>query len=109
MSAELEQILAKLTTQEVDLLKDRFGVDLRDPRVVEVFEKFELTRRRIRAIEEKALRKMRKEKGERPRCSFCGGIPEQVGMLCESSLGPHICASCARAAVGLIDAEKGSA
>jgi hypothetical protein len=106
MGADLDQIVAKLTAPELDLLQDRFGVNLRDSRVVETFEAFEQTRRRIRAIEEKALRKIRKERGERPHCSFCGGTPEQVGMLCESSLGPYICASCAQSVIELIDAEK---
>ena len=86
MGADVDQIVAKLTASELDLLQDTFGVNLRDSGVVHAFTALEDTRRRIRAIEERVLRKRREEAGERPHCSFCGGTPEQTGMLCQSSM-----------------------
>jgi hypothetical protein len=102
MAAEVEQIVSKLTPQELDLLQDRFGLNLRAPEVAQAFESLETTRRRIRAIEERVLRKRREQQGERPHCSFCDGTPEQLGSLCQSPRGPYICVSCARAAVELL-------
>ena len=108
MGADVEQIVAKLTASELDLLQDTFGVNLRDSSVMHAFTALEDTRRRIRAIEERVLRKRREEAGERPHCSFCGGTPEQTGMLCQSSMGPYICVSCARAAIEAISHEGAS-
>ena len=105
MSTDTEQIAAKLTARELDYLQDAFGVNLRDPAHVQAFESLHDTRRRIRAIEEKVIRKRREKNAERPHCSFCGGTSEATGMLCQSSMGPYICAACAEAVIELIRAE----
>ncbi len=88
MGTDAEQIVAKLTERELDYLEDTFRINLRGTDSVKVLEDLRDTRRRIRAIEEKAMRKRREENGERPTCSFCAGAPETAGMLCQSSLGP---------------------
>jgi hypothetical protein len=44
LSSEVEQIVAKLTTQELDLLEDRFGFDLRNLKEVEVLGSLRDTR-----------------------------------------------------------------
>ena len=105
MASDVDQIVAKLTARELDFLQDTFGVDLRNTSSKEAFDTLRETRRRIRAIEEKVLRKRRTENGERPCCSFCNGTPEAVGMLCQSSMGPYVCGSCAKAVIELLSAE----
>jgi hypothetical protein len=106
VTSDAEQIIAKLTARELDYLEDTFGLNLRDADRLEVLETLSETRRRIRTIEEKAIRRRREKNGERPTCSFCGGMPETVGLLCQSSLGPYICGACAQAVVERIDVEK---
>ncbi|HIE50711.1 MAG TPA: RNA polymerase sigma factor RpoD [Armatimonadetes bacterium] len=58
---QLEALLATLTPQERDVLRMRYGLDDGWPRTLEeVGKHFDVTRERIRQIEAKALRKLRK-------------------------------------------------
>lgn len=53
-------ILEKLTAKEVKIVLNRFGLDIEgDIGFEEIGRRFESTRKRIREIEEKALRKLR--------------------------------------------------
>ncbi len=54
------EILNSLTAREAKVLRMRFGIDLdADHSLEEVGKQFEITRQRIREIEEKALKKLR--------------------------------------------------
>lgn len=88
MPVDVEAIVTKLTAQELDFLVDRFGANLRDPEALEMAETYDDTRRRTRAIEEKAIRKLRDHRGEEPHCSFCKAPKSEAGKLFQSSLGP---------------------
>jgi RNA polymerase sigma factor (sigma-70 family) len=60
LSAECERILATLTPRERTILRLRFGMDGEGGRTLDqVGRQFDVTRERIRQIEEKALRKLR--------------------------------------------------
>ena len=57
------EILESLTPEEAKVLKMRFGIDMStDHTLEEVAKQFDITRERIREIEEKAARKLRKKK-----------------------------------------------
>jgi RNA polymerase primary sigma factor len=57
---QIEDVLAKLTPREREVLKMRFGLDDGYPRTLEeVGRHFKVTRERIRQIESKALKKLR--------------------------------------------------
>jgi RNA polymerase primary sigma factor len=57
---QIEDVLAKLTQRERDVLKMRFGLEDGYPRTLEeVGRHFKVTRERIRQIEAKALKKLR--------------------------------------------------
>lgn len=59
--AKIEEILKNLTAREAKVLRDRFGIDLQNSaNLEEIGKQFEVTRERIRQIEAKALRKLRK-------------------------------------------------
>ena len=102
MPIDAESIVNKLTAQELDFLADRFGANLRDPDALELAESYADTRRRLKGIEEMAIRKLRDHRGEEPHCSFCKAPKTEAGKLCQSSLGPYICLSCAEAAIVLL-------
>jgi RNA polymerase sigma factor (sigma-70 family) len=57
---EITRLLAPLTAREGEILRLRFGLDRGEPRTLEqVGERFNLTRERIRQIEERAMSKLR--------------------------------------------------
>jgi len=57
---QIEDVLAKLTPRERDVIRMRFGLDDGSPRTLEeVGRHFKVTRERIRQIEAKALKKLR--------------------------------------------------
>jgi len=57
---QLDNVLAKLTDRERDVVRMRYGLDDGSPRTLEEVGKvFGVTRERIRQIEAKALRKLR--------------------------------------------------
>ena len=56
---EVRRILETLSEEETKILKDRLGVDLNDNlSLQELTRQFNVTRSRIREIEERALRKL---------------------------------------------------
>ncbi len=67
LSDKTKEVLSNLTAREAKVLRMRFGIDLNeDHSLEEVSKQFEVTRDRIRAIEEKALRKLRKNNDDAP-------------------------------------------
>ena len=63
---QFSTVLAKLTPREEQVLRMRFGIDAGEGQTLEsIGKKFGVTRERIRQIEEKALRKLRKPSIER--------------------------------------------
>lgn len=64
--AEVQRSLGTLTTRERDIIVLFFGIGLSEPlSLLEIGEKFELTRERVRQIKEKAIRKLRKTEKNR--------------------------------------------
>lgn len=64
--AEVQRSLGTLTTRERDIIVLFFGIGLSEPMsLLEIGEKFELTRERVRQIKEKAIRKLRKTEKNR--------------------------------------------
>ena len=77
----IKELLGGLTPREAEVLKKRFGVELQtDEDLKEIGDQFDVTRKRIKEIENKALKKLSKSRDEKqkiPRqkideCSFCG-------------------------------------
>lgn len=106
LSEEARNILSKLTAREAIVLRERFGVSLdTDFTLEEIGKQFDVTRERIRKIEEKALRKLRhKDMKAQPSCSFCGRPKDEVEKLITSELGnAYICKECIKASLELLD------
>lgn len=62
-----KEALSRLTAREAKALKIKFGVDMNtDHTLEEVAKQFEITREKIKEIEVKALRKLRKDEGDDP-------------------------------------------
>ena len=62
LKAAIGEILAELTVREAKVLRMRFGIGMNtDHTLEEVGQRFDVTRERIRQIEAKALRKLRKK------------------------------------------------
>ncbi|MCP4491683.1 MAG: hypothetical protein GY820_30910 [Gammaproteobacteria bacterium] len=60
LSEATRKVLSGLTAREAQVLRERFGVEVEnDYSLEEVGKQFEVTRQRIREIEEKALKKLR--------------------------------------------------
>ena len=63
LNKEPRKILKSLTPKEAKALRERFGIELNtDKTLEEVIKQFDITRERIKQIEEKALRKLKKKK-----------------------------------------------
>lgn len=62
-----KEIFENLTEREKKVLKERFGIDLEGVTDIDAAKiKFDVTRERIRQIEEKALKMLRKSGGNDP-------------------------------------------
>jgi len=62
LSKELKEILANITPREAKVLRERFGIELKNDLSLEEMQKlFEVTKQRIQDIEEKALNKLREK------------------------------------------------
>ena len=60
LKKQVEEILIDLKPREREVIKMRFGIDDNQPKTLEeVGRRFDVTRERIRQIEQKALRKLR--------------------------------------------------
>jgi RNA polymerase primary sigma factor len=60
MAKRIQKVLSTLTEREEKILRMRFGIGERhDHTLEEVGQDFDLTRERIRQIEDKALRKLK--------------------------------------------------
>ena len=59
LNTEIERALSTLTERERDIVKYFFGIGCQEMTLVEIGEKFGLTRERVRQIKEKAIRRLR--------------------------------------------------
>lgn len=102
---KIRSILRGLTVREAKILKERFGIELsQDVDLEEIGKLFDITRKRIHEIEQKALSKLKSKKEEVESCSFCGKPKNQVGRLISSSIKhAFICDVCIREAMGILD------
>lgn len=95
-----KEILFNLTAREAKILRSRFGIILsEDFNPDDVGHQFEVTRKRIREIEEKALKKLKEVKPQLPRqnCSFCGKSVNDVKKIFASENNKaFICNECIR-------------
>jgi len=66
LSEESKKVLSKLTDREKYVLKMKFGVNLDNESQDEIAKQFDDTRKRIREIEAKALKKLRNKGGNDP-------------------------------------------
>jgi RNA polymerase primary sigma factor len=71
MKELIEEALQKHTEREANILKMRFGLgDGNEHTLEEVGQQYKVTRERIRQIQEKATRKLRKSRGAQILKSF---------------------------------------
>ena len=102
-----KEILANLTVREAIALRERFGINFaKDHDLEDVGRQFEVTRKRIREIEAKALRKLKakNEKEQNQNCSFCGkSINDAVRMVKSEINNVYICNECIKTCGDLLD------
>lgn len=106
LSDEVRLILSKLTAREAKILKDKFGISMEsDVSLKEIGKQFDITRERIREIENRALSKIRdRKKTVKRKCSFCGKDESQVEKLIVSDVTrAHICSDCINICNDLLD------
>jgi len=99
----IKELLGGLTPREAEVLRKRFGIELQsDADLKEIGNKFDVTRERIKEIENKALKKLSKSRGEKQpikkskvdECSFCGIELSSTVKYVKGKSGVFICASC---------------
>ena len=67
LSGLSKKTLSKLSTKEVEQLRIKFGLELdKNETLAEVAKQYEITRQRIRDIEEKALKKLKNKDDDDP-------------------------------------------
>jgi len=108
-----DSIKEKLSAREVKVLKMRFGIDVtEDDELAVVAKQFDVTRERIREIEEKALKKLGARKKELEQkeltCSFCGKSKLATTRIIKSDTGVTICKECVLKCVDLLNEEDES-
>jgi len=105
-----KELLKGLTAREAKVLRERFGEDaFKDHTLEEVGNQFDVTRKRIKEIEEKALKKLRGLKKQEPReltCSFCGKKKSEVSKLIQADSGVTICNECLKTCIDIIDKDE---
>ena len=101
LTKNIKELLASLTPREAKVLRERFGVELKDNAEFEdIGNQFDITRERIREIERKALAKLRNQHGQKissttpKRCSFCESTLEQSDKYVEGKSSVFICRNC---------------
>ena len=79
-----------------------------NPKDVSTISAYFDTRRRIKAIERKALQKVTKEPPNflREECSFCGNSDTEVDLLIYGDKEARICSDCVREMAALLSAPK---
>ena len=101
LAKNMKELLASLTPREAKVLRERFGINLKDNQELEdIGNQFDITQERIREIEIKTLAKLRNKRGQNKssttpkRCSFCESTLEQTDKYVESKTGVFICRNC---------------
>jgi hypothetical protein len=105
----LSAIRAKLTRDEVDFLKRKFGFDLGSPELEEQIAAMAEIGSMAQKVEEIQAQAERYDRGRllnQPECSFCGGASKAVGPLAQSRSGVSICQSCAQECISRISQER---
>ncbi len=104
------EMLNNLTAREAKALRDRFGPDaFKAHSLEEVGKQFDITRKRIKKIEEKALKKrkgIKEKKPPEPTCSFCGKKKSEVEKLIQAHSGVTICNDCLKTYTDIIDKDE---
>lgn len=102
-----KKVLSGLTAREAKVLRERFGISLdSDLTLEEVGKQFDITRQRIKEVEEKALEKLKHRKEQNKKeyiCSFCGKRSSEVKrMIASESSNSNICNECITECFNLI-------
>jgi hypothetical protein len=103
-----KEMLSNLTAREAKALRERFGEDAfkDDHTLEEVGKQFDITRARIKEIEEKALKRLGRHKRKEPvelTCSFCGKKKSEVSKFIQADSGVTICNECLKTCTDIID------
>ena len=102
----IKEFVGGLTPREAEVLRKRFGVEFQiDADLKEIGNQFDVTRKRIKEIENMALKKLSKSRGEKQpiqktkveECSFCGIELSNAVKYAKGKSGVFICASCLEA------------
>jgi len=96
---DIETLLADFTESERVSLIEKFGINLLEPSSISHNRyQFKETRKRIREIERKALKKLHPSKKytepEGPECSLCGITESEVNIMAKHESGFSICNEC---------------
>ena len=106
----IKKILEGLTAREAKILRERFGLDFeKDHTLAEVGKQYEITRKRIKEIEAKALKKLKRLKNEKQAeltCSFCGKKKSEVKKLIQAESGVTICNECIKTCTDIIENDE---
>ena len=72
LNKEIERALSTLATREREIIKSFFGMGCQEMTLVEIGERFGLTRERVRQIKEKAIRKLKNNSRSKLLKSYLG-------------------------------------
>jgi hypothetical protein len=102
-----KEILLNLTAREAEVLRSRFGINLsEDVDLENIGRQFDATRKRIKVIEENALKKLRsnRNKEQNHNCSFCDKQINDVKRMIKSEINNvYICNECIKTCGDLLD------
>jgi hypothetical protein len=76
-----------------------------DPKV-RMIEQYLATRRRIKEIERKGLRKLGAQAPRGPTCSFCGSAADEVRTIIEGPKDARICSECLEKITGMLKGDE---
>jgi Sigma-70, region 4/ClpX C4-type zinc finger len=97
----------KLTAREAKVLLERFGIHLlKESSLEDIGRQFDETRKRIKEIEEKALKKLKakRDKKQNQNCSFCGKSVSDVKRIIKSEISNvYIYDECIKTCGDLLD------
>ena len=110
LAKNMKELLASLTSREAKVLRERFGINLKDNQELEdIGNQFDISQEKIREVERKALTKLRHQRSQNSsattpkRCSFCETPLKKTDKYIEGKTGVFICRECLKLCNKILD------
>ena len=107
MADQFDNILAKLSDDELSYLNDKFGIELRDRTLVNAMLELRAATLEVEKIEKRF--RIRGVPSRFPHCAFCEQAPNIVGPMAQAVGGAFIFRACAIQCIAIIDEEAKNA